>query len=996
MDQARLPVVARFPLRRLGAGATTLLLSLAAWLLLASTAALAASRSPAEARAAAARWAGRSPKHLGVAIGAKVDRVETFKDTNSDPVYYVVYLKPSGFLIMPADDCVEPVVCFARTGSYDPSDRNPLGALADKDLPGRVREARAGAEAARRSGREFAPAGRFLSARRKWDALLAPPPETAAATATGLEAGAGAVSDPRVDPLVQSRWNQSTVAGLTCYNYYTPSNYVCGCVATAMAQLMRYHQHPVAGVGTTTFAISVDGVDTTEDLRGGNGSGGAYDWASMVLVPDGSITSTQRKAIGALTHDAGVSVGMDYAAAGSGADTLEAADQLVATFGYGNAVKGWNGGATIGAGLTAMLNANLDASRPALLGISGPDGGHAVVCDGYGYEAATLYHHLNMGWSGVDDAWYNLPTIDATFTFNTVYKCVYNVCKTGGGEIISGRVDNGSGSPIAGMTITATRAGGGTFSSTTNARGIYALTGLPSASNYTVTASRDGYSLDSQAVATGTSSDFASTSGNYWGLDFDIDTPFIGRSPTTLSFSTNVGANPAAQSVSITNPGGGTLAWTAWNDKPWLQLSPTWGTTTVETDALAVSAAVSQAEEWTGATSTTGTPAARHKFSAVWTGKNVIVWGGLDGSGSPISSSGRYDPAADTWSGAISAVAAPSARCSHSAVWTGEEMIIWGGDTGGPGSETATNTGACYNPSANSWSAMSAVGAPSARWGHCAVWTGTEMIVWGGRQVGAPWTFLNDGARYNPSTDTWTAMTGVGAPTARDEFSAIWTGSQMIVWGGWQGAATLNTGARYNPTGDTWVASTATVGAPAARASHQAVWTGSEMIVWGGTTDNATTIATGSRYNPSSNTWTAPTTTTAAPSARRDHQTVWTGSEMIVWGGYDGSALATGALYRPPISLSAGTYTGTITLTDPEATNNPRTVAVTLTVKNPSSGGGGGGGGGGGCSLATSPVSLADASGTALPYLALALAWLWGGRRMRSGSRGAGRSTRKP
>ena len=61
----------------------------------------------------------------------------------------------------------------------------------------------------------------------------------------------------------------------------------------------------------------------------------------------------------------------------------------------------------------------------------------------------------------------------------------------------------------------------------------------------------------------------------------------------------------------------------------------------------------------------------------------------------------------------------------------------------------------------------------------------------------------------------------------------MWTGSEMIVWGGYNGSGYLNDGGRYNPAANSWTAVT-TTGAPAARAYHTAVWTGSEMIVWGG------------------------------------------------------------------------------------------------------------------------------------------------------------------
>jgi len=89
----------------------------------------------------------------------------------------------------------------------------------------------------------------------------------------------------------------------------------------------------------------------------------------------------------------------------------------------------------------------------------------------------------------------------------------------------------------------------------------------------------------------------------------------------------------------------------------------------------------------------------------------------------------------------------------------------------------------------------------------------------------------------NPSggctDDTWTGTSVTNAPSGRDVHTAIWTGSEMIVWGGGNSSGALNTGGRYNPTTDGWTA-TSTINAPEARDYHTAVWTGSEMIVWGG------------------------------------------------------------------------------------------------------------------------------------------------------------------
>ena len=93
--------------------------------------------------------------------------------------------------------------------------------------------------------------------------------------------------------------------------------------------------------------------------------------------------------------------------------------------------------------------------------------------------------------------------------------------------------------------------------------------------------------------------------------------------------------------------------------------------------------------------------------------------------------------------------------------------------------------------------------------------------------------YVNTGGSYDPSTDTWASTSTAGAPSARDYHTAVWTGSEMVVWGGSDlPAGYLNTGGRYDPSTDTW-ASTSTAGAPAARQEHTAVWTGSEMVVWG-------------------------------------------------------------------------------------------------------------------------------------------------------------------
>jgi N-acetylneuraminic acid mutarotase len=286
-------------------------------------------------------------------------------------------------------------------------------------------------------------------------------------------------------------------------------------------------------------------------------------------------------------------------------------------------------------------------------------------------------------------------------------------------------------------------------------------------------------------------------------------------------------------------------------------------------------------------TRTVNAPAGRYYHTAVWTGSEMIVWGGYDGN-AVVNTGGRYNPSTDSWT-ATSTTNAPSARGSHTAIWTGSEMIVWGG--GGK-----VNTGGRYNPITDSWTATSTTNAAEARHHHTAVWTGSEMIVWGGYNAIAE---VNTGGRYNPKTDSWTATTTTNAPLARAWHEAVWTGSEMIVWGGIGPIphTNLNTGGRYNPSTDSWTA-TSTINAPAARYNHTAVWSGSEMIVWGGSGDEFH-LNTGGRYDPGTNSWEA--TNINLLCARASHTAVWTGSEMIVWGGFDDPALNTGGRYDPGI-----------------------------------------------------------------------------------------------
>ena len=283
------------------------------------------------------------------------------------------------------------------------------------------------------------------------------------------------------------------------------------------------------------------------------------------------------------------------------------------------------------------------------------------------------------------------------------------------------------------------------------------------------------------------------------------------------------------------------------------------------------------------ATSTAaGAPSARSAQASVWTGQELIVWGGTVVGGTDSGLGGRYRPDLDTWQ-AVSTVNAPAARSQHQAVWTGQEMIVWGGVASG----AYLGTGGRFNPTNQIWTTVSSTGAPAGRDGHVAVWTGSRMVIWSGRNNTG---LLADGFLYDPVADQWTALTLANAPVARFGASAVWTGSSILVWGGANEQGDLGTGAQL--TFDTqgtplaWVTIN-TSNAPSARSAHTAVWTGQKMMVWGGTSSGAL-LADGAAYDPVANSWST-INPTNAPTARDAHSAVWTGLAMVVFGGETGS-----------------------------------------------------------------------------------------------------------
>ena len=158
------------------------------------------------------------------------------------------------------------------------------------------------------------------------------------------------------------------------------------------------------------------------------------------------------------------------------------------------------------------------------------------MCDGYGYNLLTLYNHINMGWGGQDNAWYTLPMVDG---FTNIWYFMYNIYTNGSGEIISGRVMS-SNVPLANATVTALRAGGGTYTATTDTNGIYALARVPSDSQYAITVSMTNFVSVLTNCSTGYSVNWGTNSGNVWGENFSlvpgVSPPLITLQPQNQSF----------------------------------------------------------------------------------------------------------------------------------------------------------------------------------------------------------------------------------------------------------------------------------------------------------------------------------------------------------------------------------------------------------------------------------------------------------------------------
>lgn len=466
----------------------------------------AAEVSPDLAARAAKAWVDRGYAMGKLPAGRTVSAVDEVEDPATGAQLRVVKFEGGGYVVLSADDLVDPVIAFSETGDgIEIDDRNPFWFLLRRDIA--AREAAAGVErgaasvpfsdagAGQGSAPQAAPAAP-TAAQRKWADLLSDGEidngDGTHFVAQKAAQGVSAISDVRVEPFIQSKWSQSTsdnYSGSTeyCYNYYTPNHYVCGCTATAIAQIMRYWRYPTGSVTANTYPCSVSGVPVDTTMMGG-----VYNWDAMPLVPANGSTESQRQMIGKLCYDVGVTVEMDWDDGGSASSLYAGVACLPIDFGYANA-KAVNYGYGKNYDLDHFklgIVPNLDARCPVGVSVSGA-GGHSVVGDGYGYSGGDFYIHLNMGWAGQDNLWYNPPNLGTSnYAFNVIDGYLFNVFPTKTGSIASGRVLDASGAPVAGATVTLKKNGTTVETATSDANGIYAF--IAEAGTYVVTATKDG------------------------------------------------------------------------------------------------------------------------------------------------------------------------------------------------------------------------------------------------------------------------------------------------------------------------------------------------------------------------------------------------------------------------------------------------------------------------------------------------------------------------
>ena len=214
-------------------------------------------------------------------------------------------------------------------------------------------------------------------------------------------AGAATKTADAVQPLLKSKWGQD-------YPYSKQTQYVTGCVATAVAQVMYYHKWPAQGKGQESYTVRFNNTVRSADFTKSH-----YDWDSM--LPDynrRNVTTKQEDAVALLMNDVGIATNMQYTDRASGTQSYMAERALRNYFDYdASMVTRANEGVD---NFIEIVKNELRNGFPLYIsGDSKTGGGHAWVCDGFDEEDR---FHMNFGWNGRANGYYSLATLSVTST----------------------------------------------------------------------------------------------------------------------------------------------------------------------------------------------------------------------------------------------------------------------------------------------------------------------------------------------------------------------------------------------------------------------------------------------------------------------------------------------------------------------------------------------------------------------------------------------------
>ena len=352
----------------------------------------------------------------GIGAGLTTAGTRELRDGDGTLLAYVTDLEPRGFVVLSADTDIIPVIAYSFQSPFPDSgdEDHPLYRMLREDMRQRIR---AMAEH---------PELRSVEAGRLWDFYV------------GLQADGpndGTLQQwPAENTTSMGGWLETAWDQDAPYNKFCPLDPVdrvrsyVGCVATALAQLLHYHQRSGSGFRNTDSYTAYSGMQIDADSA-------LYDFPSfdelnayLIAIQDkySQRTDLNDADAAALSFACGVAVQMDYSSEGSGAAMSVARDALLGKFGFRTADM--FGGLSIDS--SRVLQENIINRLPALISIHPPDGygGHVVVCDGYNTNDE---YHLNFGWGSdlpekVSEVWYHLRS-DFSSHQNVVSETILNI-----------------------------------------------------------------------------------------------------------------------------------------------------------------------------------------------------------------------------------------------------------------------------------------------------------------------------------------------------------------------------------------------------------------------------------------------------------------------------------------------------------------------------------------------------------------------------------------